>query len=358
MNRRAFLLATSAMAAGVRASSSTKLDIGRMLLTGFRGTKAGDPEVDEVRRMLGANQCAGVILLRRNCTSPEQVSRLTNAFRDAAGDLRPVISVDQEGGKVARLDKGNGFQDWRSAADIAGLGQSDDDLLDYWTGRALQLAAVGINLNFGPVVDLDVNPRNPIIGRLGRSFGGNPASVSRLAGLFIQAHRLAGVKTSLKHFPGHGSSTSDSHKGIADVSATWTAEELKPFLDLVRDGLADSVMNAHLLHPDFSDAPGVPASLSRRSADAIRTILGFDGPIFTDDMQMAAVEDFMPFDAAAVAAVSAGNTFLVYSNYRKADTVGTVGRALGALQANLALLDPGALAAQIAAADAFREGLN
>lgn len=358
VNRRVFLLATSAVAAGARASGSTAPDMGRMLITGFRGTKAGDPEVDEVRRMLRANQCAGVILLRRNCTSPEQLSHLTNALREAAGDLPPVISVDQEGGKVARLDGRNGFQDWRSAAEVASLGQSDSELLDYWSHRANELAAVGINVNFGPVVDLNVNPRSPIIGGIGRSFGADPVRVSHLAGLFVRAHRQAGVRTSLKHFPGHGSSVSDSHKATADVTATWAADELKPFRALVRAGLADSVMNAHLLHPDFSDAPGVPASLSLRSVDAIRKGLGFDGAIFTDDLQMAAVEYAMPFDAAAVAAVFAGNTFIVYSNYRKADTIATVGHALVALQGNLPLLDRGSLAKQIASADAFRARLT
>ena len=332
--------------------------MGRLLISGFRGTRPGDAEVDEVRRMLEAGLCGGVILLRRNCISPEQMSRLSAAFKDAAGDLTPVISVDQEGGEVARLDNQNGFLDWRSAAEMALLDQPDDEVLDYWKRRAQQLTAVGINLNFAPVVDLNLNPSNPIIGKLGRSFGSDPDKVTRLAGLFIRAHRLAGVKTSLKHFPGHGSSTSDSHLESADVSAAWKPEELKPFQELVRNGLADSVMNAHLLHPNFSDAPMVPASLSRRSVDAIRAILGFDGAIFTDDMQMAAVENAKPFDAAAIAAVNAGNTFLIYSNYRKSDGIDTVERALEALQGNTAFLDLVAIAAQIASADAFRRELS
>lgn len=314
--------------------------------------------MDTVRHMLEAGACAGVILLRRNCISPEQVERLTSALREAAGDLTPVISIDQEGGKVARLDSENGFLDWRSASEMTLMFYSDGDLSDYWAERARQLSDVGINLNFAPVVDLNRNPRNPIIGKLERSFGPDPAEVARYASVFIRAHHQAGVKTCLKHFPGHGSSISDSHREMVDISLSWQPEELAPFKDTVDAGLADSVMNAHLLHPDFSDAPMVPASLSRRSVDAIRTSLNFRGPIFTDDMQMAAVENAVPFEAAAIAAVSAGNTFLIYSNYRTTDGIDTAAHVLDALHSNAALLDPIALERQIADADAFRNALR
>lgn len=331
---------------------------GQLLITGFRGTKSGDIEVEHVCRMLETGRCAGVILLRRNCISQEQISLLSRTFRDAAGDATPIISVDQEGGRVARLDATNGFEDWMSAQEIAQSGLTDSDMEVYWTKRAWQLFEVGINLNFAPVVDLNRNPRNPIIGSLGRSFGSDAGQVTNMAKLFIRAHKSAGVKTSLKHFPGHGSSTTDSHKGAADVSQSWSQDEMEPFIDLINGGFADSIMTGHLLHPNFSDEPWIPASLSHRADGVIRGPLGFKGAIFTDDMQMTAVEGLMSLAEAAVAAVNVGNTFLIYSNYRKSDRIDTLDRVIDALDVNVNRMDPTMVEKQIALGSKFRSDLR
>jgi beta-N-acetylhexosaminidase len=356
LDRRRFMIAGLLATQAGAAVAFNPVDVGNLLITGFRGTAPGEGDVDQVREMLAKGVCAGVMLLRRNCTSPEQVLRLTTALR-ASSPLKPIICIDQEGGKVVRLDSRSGFLDWRGAAEAARSGDQVEDLFSYWAERAGQLAEVGINVNLAPVVDLDLNRRNPIIGKLGRSFGAQPAQVTRLAGIFIRAHRAAGVKTVLKHFPGHGSSIADSHKDIADVTNTWKPAEAKPFQALTQQGLTEGVMNAHLLHPKFSDAPGIPASLSGKSVDTIRTELEFAGPIWTDDMQMAAVERVMPFADAALAAVSAGNTFLIYSNSRKSDTIETVSRAYATLQDNASLLDGKAVDQQIAMAQDFRRSL-
>ena len=358
MDRRSFLFASLAAAMPTTASSQTSLAPGQLLITGFRGTQRGDAEVDRVRGMLEAGLCAGVILLRRNCISLEQISVLSRAFRDAAGDLTPIISIDQEGGRVARLDGGNGFLNWMSAREIASGGMPEAEIEAYWTKRAWQLSEAGINLNYAPVVDLDVNPDNPVIGKLGRAFGSDPGQVSRMAELFVRAHRAAGVQTSLKHFPGHGSSSTDSHKDTADISISWKEIEFEPFANMMRGGLVDSVMNGHLVHPRFSDESWMPASLSWNSVKEIRQSLGFQGVIITDDMQMAAVEDLMPLEAAAVAAVNAGNTFLIYSNYRKSDKIDTVERVAEALVNSLDRMSPDAVAAQIALAHEFRSRLR
>ena len=340
------------------ASSRSDLKPGQLLITGFRGTKPGDAEVDSVCKMLEAGLCAGVILLSRNCTSPEQISRLSRAFRDSAAGLAPVISIDQEGGRVARLSAKNGFLDWMSAQEIASSGMSDQDIESYWTLRAWQLSEVGINLNYAPVVDININPNNPIIGRLGRAFGSEPDYVTHMAKLFVRAHRAAGVKTCLKHFPGHGSSSTDSHKNTVNISDSWEEIELNPFADLIRDNLCDSVMNGHLLHPSFSDEPWIPASLSWHSLEVIRKTIGFRGPVFTDDMQMAAVEDLLPLESAAVAAINAGNTFLIYSNYRKSDRIDTVERIAASLMANIDRMSPASLEDQIRLASDFRSRLR
>lgn len=357
MNRRNFLLASLAATLPTATFGKSSLAMGQLLITGFRGTKPGDPEVDKVRGYLETGACAGVILLRRNCTSPEQVTRLVSSFREAAGSFTPIVSIDQEGGRVARLDAGNGFFDWMSARDIVTSGMSDAEIRAYWAERAWQLKKVGINLNFAPVVDLDINPANPIIGKLGRSFGKNPARVAQLAELFIVAHRSAGVMTSLKHFPGHGSSTTDSHKETADVSGTWRLTELDPYATLIQGGLVDSVMNGHLLHSSYSDTPYQPTSMSWNSVKAIRDLV-FAGPIITDDMQMAAVESIVPAAEAALAAVNAGNTFLIYSNYRKSDLIDTVVRIASSLTVNMDRMSSTDVATQIELARQFRSKLT
>lgn len=358
MDRRRFLFASMAAATPSLASARTELHPGQLLITGFRGTKPGDAEVDKVCKMLDEGHCAGVILLRRNCISPEQISLISQTFRDAAGALTPVISIDQEGGRVARLDANNGFFDWMSACAISDSGMSEAEIESYWTKRAWQLSDVGINLNFAPVVDLNLNPDNPIIGKLGRAYGSEPDQVFRMAELFVRSHRAAGVKTSLKHFPGHGSSTVDSHKDAVDISRSWKEIEFEPFRKMVRAKLTDSVMIGHLLHPSFSDEPWMPASLSWRSVNAIREMLGFQGIVITDDMQMAAVDDLLPLGAAAVAAVNAGNTFLIYSNYRKSDHIDTVKRVAAALVDSMGQMSPASIANQIMLANEFRSHLQ
>ncbi len=357
MNRRSFILAASATALMSEARAEAATNPGQLLITGFRGTKPGDAEVDMVRRFLEAGICAGVILLQRNCTSPEQIFRLSRSFREAARGLTPIISIDQEGGRVARLDGSNGFLDWASARDMAASGMSDAEMEAYWQERAWEMSEVGINLNYAPVVDLDLNLDNPIIGALGRSYGRDPAVVTRMAEIFIRAHRAQGIKTSLKHFPGHGSSTTDSHTDTADISGSWQEIELAPFANTISAGLADTVMNGHLLHPRFSDERWIPASMSWHSVKSIRE-LGFRGAIITDDMQMAAVDDIFLPEEAALAAVNAGNTFLIYSNYRNSDRIDTVERVARSLVDNMGRMGPAAVSDQITQARNFRSTLR
>ena len=132
------------------------------------------------------------------------------------------------------------------------------------------MAGAGINLNFGPVVDLSLNPCNNVIARRKRSYGSDPKTVTSLARSFIAAHREANVLTAAKHFPGHGSSWSDSHKALPDMSRSWRESELEPYRRLARDGLLDMVMVGHLYHPRFSDGERLPTSLSASAIRALR----------------------------------------------------------------------------------------
>jgi beta-N-acetylhexosaminidase len=187
---------------------------------------------------------------------------------------------------------------------------------------AEQLAHAGFNLNFGPVVDLNLNPSNPVIGQRHRSFGADPTIVTMLARAFIIAHRNANIVTVAKHFPGHGSSRVDSHKSLADVSKTWEEIELEPYRALANDGLLDAVMIGHLYHPRFSDGEKVPASLSSRAVKALRAegYIGFDGVVVSDDMEMSAVSDDFSLDERVVKAINAGTDILIFSNVTLQDT--------------------------------------
>src|SRR5690349_24260108 len=136
-----------------------------------------------------------------------------------------------------------------------------DSVRFYSEATASTLAGLGINLNFAPVVDLASNPDNPIIARYGRAFSANEDSVALLAKEFIKGHRKFNVLTSLKHFPGHGSSKDDTHLGIADVTNTWEQRELKPYEDLISGGYADAVMTSYIVNRKL-DAAGNPGTLS------------------------------------------------------------------------------------------------
>jgi beta-N-acetylhexosaminidase len=163
-------------------------------------------------------------------------------------------------------------------------------------------------------VDLASNPDNPIIAKYGRAFSGNEDSVTLLAKEFIKGHRKYHVLTSLKHFPGHGSSKADTHLGIADVTNTWEERELKPYQDLINSGYADAVMTSHIVNKKL-DADGNPGTLSKDILTGIlRKKLHFDGVVFTDDMQMHAITKHYGLEDAIRLAIHAGVDIMTFSN--------------------------------------------
>lgn len=184
----------------------------------------------------------------------------------------------------------------------------------------LWVRALGFNLNLGPVVDLNINPDNPIIGRLGRSYADDPKRVESYARAFVDGHRANGVLTSLKHFPGHGSSISDSHKGSADVTKTWKEAELLPYAALIASGHADMIMSSHVMNIRLSGHKRIPASLSPETLiDLLRGSLSFKGVVITDDLQMGAITASLGFEEAVRLAVLAGNDILVFANDKNPD---------------------------------------
>lgn len=291
--------------------------IGQMIVVGFVGTEPDDPGVVALRRQLERGLVGGAILLSRNIASPGQVRELNASIRGAAGVSPPLISVDQEGGAVQRLTRENGHRTYPSASQIA-AGPADAAgarALAVYAQMAEELSAAGFNVNYGPVADVNSNRSNPIVGRLGRSYSDDPDEVVDYARRFALAHRNAGILTAAKHFPGHGSSRTDSHVAFTDISNTWDVSELIPFKSLAEGGFVDMTMMGHLYHPKFSDGGRLPASLSKKAIAYLRDEIGFEGVVVSDDMEMGALRENFSFEERIVRAVAAGTDLLIFSNF-------------------------------------------
>jgi beta-N-acetylhexosaminidase len=309
--------------------------IAGLMVIGFRGSRLA--QVPWLRTALRDTGLGGVILFdrdqltgaQRNVLSPSQVKTLVADLRAAAAERTIIVSVDQEGGIVTRLSPAHGFPAVASEAEI---GQGTVAAARTWgRGIARTLSSVGINLNFAPVVDLNVNPKSPAIGALDRSFSADPDVVVEMATAEIEAHRAAGVRTTLKHFPGIGSSTTNTDFGVADVTKTWTRTELEPFRRLIDAGTADLVMAGHVVNGQL-DADH-PASLSKATVtDLLRGELGWTGIVVTDDLQAAAIDRAFGFEEAVVLALEAGNDLLLFANQQTYDPR-ILGKAIGAVVA-------------------------
>jgi beta-N-acetylhexosaminidase len=294
--------------------------IGQMLIVGFAGSTPENGDVESLTWQIDHGIIGGVILLKRNIKNPQQLAALTQHLQDTAGLLPLFIGIDQEGGRVQRLTSEAGFAEWASAAEVSRRAvRQPGYALGYYTARGAELHALHINLNFGPVVDLNVNPANPVIGALDRSYSADPAVVTAEGGDFVLGHRANGVLTAVKHFPGHGSSLTDSHDTLPDISKTWTAAELDPYRELGASGLVDMAMVGHLVLPEFSDRAGVPVSLSAKGVGALRDLVGKDTVIITDDLQMGAIQQNYPEAEAAILAILAGNDLLIHSTFERID---------------------------------------
>ena len=290
---------------------TSSIDLGRqvagLLVVGFRGRSlaADDPVMRAIRDGLG-----GVILFARNVESPSQLADLTGKLHEAAQPRRLIVCVDQEGGAVARLTPDKGFTEIPSQAAV---GKRDEDEA-LAVGRSIgeQLAAAGINLNLAPVVDLNVNPANPSIGALGRSYSADQQRVVELARASITGQHDHGVLTTLKHFPGLGSATGDTDREFVDITDTWAALELEPFQHLIATGEADVVMTANAVNGQIDRR--YPASLSSATLELLRTDLGWTGPTITDDLGAGAIRDSFSDDEALRRALHAGNDLLLLAN--------------------------------------------
>jgi beta-N-acetylhexosaminidase len=291
--------------------------VGQMLLIGFPGTGRAENWQQRIAGWVQASKIGGIILFSENVDSPQQVRQLTSSIAPRDGSLPPFVCVDQEGGQIQRLTPAKGFIGLPSAQNI---GKMDPAIaFQLYQRSAQELISVGINCNFGPVVDLNVDPTNPAIGRLGRSYDRDPAKVLEFAHMFIDAHRQSGVLTVAKHFPGHGSARSDPHEQVVDITKTWREEELEPFAALSKKNGVDMIMVGHLIHPRFSDGDR-PASLSAAAIQTeLRQKLQFKGLVVSDDLDMGAIQTRYGVEEAAVMAIQAGSDLVIVANTKLAD---------------------------------------
>ncbi len=318
-----FILLTSGCNAqsennSVHNTPSLEQKIGQMIMVGFKGFEVND--TSHVIRDIEELNVGGIILFdydmttrtpNRNIESPGQVKKLTEELQ-MLSKIPLFMAIDQEGGRVARLKTDRGFIPHVSAEYI---GETDDTdtTRHYAEIMAGQLQNLGFNVNFAPVVDLNTNPENPVIGLLNRSFGDDPDLVVKHAEIYLQEfskHNILGV---LKHFPGHGSAWNDSHVGMADVTDTWEEKELQPYRKLTDNNVPFAVMTAHVLNQNID--PDLPATLSSKiQTEMLRDDIGFGGVLFSDDMQMEAIRSFYGLETSVKHAINAGVDVLVFAN--------------------------------------------
>jgi beta-N-acetylhexosaminidase len=288
----------AAHAAEQLAGASLRQITGQLLVVGFDGTALPGA----LARALGDEERGGVIVFRRNLPDLQTLCRLTAAVHEARAPQAPppFIALDEEGGRVSRvpaplprLPAMRELAEQMTPAQVEALARALGELL----------GELGFTLNFAPVLDTDSNPANPIIGD--RAFSRDPARVAAYGRAVIQGLTAAGVIACGKHFPGHGDTAQDSHLDLPFVEqpeARLRSVELAPFAELARE--VPTLMTAHVVYPAWDT---LPATLSQRiSSELLRGELGFQGALFSDDLEMRALADRMPIEESAVRAVRAG----------------------------------------------------
>ncbi|MEO3798791.1 beta-N-acetylhexosaminidase [Nonomuraea sp. B1E8] len=253
----------------------------------------------------------GVILFPQNVKSSRQVVGLTNGMQRAAKGVPLLVATDQENGLVSRMSAV--MTDFPGAGEIgAKKDLSLSRAVAAATGR--ELRALGVNLDFAPVADVNVNPGNPVIGR--RAFGDDPKKVAKMVTAAVKGFDDAKIAATVKHFPGHGDTTVDSHSGLPVIKHTraeWERIDAPPFKAAIAAGV-DAVMSAHIVFPKL-DPSGDPATLSKPILTGLlREKLGFKGVISTDALNMGGARTKYDDGEVAVRAVLAGADLLLMPN--------------------------------------------
>ncbi|MBO0589665.1 glycoside hydrolase family 3 protein [Sporosarcina sp. E16_8] len=297
-----------------------KEKVGQMLMPDFRNWKGENVTAmnAEIAQLVKEYHLGGVILFRENTVTAEQTTKLVSAYQEASEKYGLLISIDQEGGIVTRLQTGTDFP-----GNMA-LGATRSEEVAKKVGMAIgeELNALGINMNFGPSLDINNNPDNPVIGV--RSFGEDPELVGKLGNAYINGLQESGTAATAKHFPGHGDTAVDSHLGLPEVPHDINRlkkVELYPFQQAMDAGI-DAIMTAHVTFPKIDDTKviskkdgteiALPATLSQKVLTGLmREQMGFKGVIVTDAMNMGAIVEHFGAVDAAIRSVKAGTDIVL-----------------------------------------------
>jgi len=309
--------------------------VGEMMMVGFNGTTINDQSA--IVKAIKKYHIGGVILfdrfekkqrsktITRNISSPKQLKRLTARLQYYAKKYRDAplfIAVNQEGGKITTLTTEKGFNlDGNDSQEKLGKMNDQKIIYDQAVYRGKLLKRYGINLNLAPVADLNLNPSNPAVGKLERSFGPNPVKVTKDLMAAIKAYKKAGILCTLKHFPGLGSSKTNTDYHATDITKTWQITELIPYRQLINSRQSCAfIMLSHHINRRL-DKSGLEATLSYRIATGLlRRHLHFQGLIITDDMDAKAIRNHVPTKKAIRLAVMAGNNIILYGGTQGHDS--------------------------------------
>jgi beta-N-acetylhexosaminidase len=279
--------------------------IGQMLMVGFHGKRVSDSGVQTLGAQIRAGDVGGVLLFSYNLGTAQESRDLIRFLQSQSPRYPLLISVDQEGGSVARIRT----KLFPSAKKMALKSVAESRSL--YTEMGEMVATYGINVVLGPVVDLDHDPPSPAIGAFSRSYGFDSDTVVSYATAFIEGMHASNLVTAIKHFPGHGSAQGDTHAGLVDTTDVWSPEELAPYSAFPD---ADMVMVAHIVNR-YLDASEMPASLSYPVVTGLlRDRMGYRGVVITDDLQMGAIQNVYPLQEVVTLAVLAGNDILLFGN--------------------------------------------
>ena len=290
---------------------SLDMMVGQMIMI---GVPSDEENLPQLYREVEESHLGGVILYEKNIPKKDSYRGLKKLIWEMQrhATIPLLVAIDQEGGYVNRLKEKYGFPPSVSAQYMGKEGM--DTTIFYSEIAAATMAGLGINVNFAPVVDLATNPDNPIIARYERAYATTGDSVSYYADMVMKTQERFGVISVLKHFPGHGSSRSDTHLGVADVTPYWVNDEFKPYQELIGRGEVPAVMTAHIVNKTL-DQEGVPATLSKPIVRGLlRDSLNFAGVIFSDDMQMHAIAKYYGLKEAIKLSIQAGIDILIFSN--------------------------------------------
>ena len=278
--------------------------ISQMIIVGFMGDSVHSKGFKKVLKQVKKGEISGVILFKKNIKTKKDLIKMNKKLLKA-NKITPFISIDNEGGNIQRFD----FETFLSAKDVSEL--SIDEARNEYEKMADLEKELLINFNFAPCVDLEIN-KNSIISSNKRSYSDDYKTVVKYSKIFIEEHNKKKIITSIKHFPGHGSVSNDTHLDFVNSTETFMKDELMPYYELKNYDKLNTVMVSHIFNSNFDNE--YPASLSKKTIDFLREGIGFKGVIVSDDFDMGAIKKNYSLRKNIVLAVNAGVDILLFSN--------------------------------------------